>query len=99
MICVQLYCLKIDGGHVQSNWSKRICNPLITILPRGQVGQASSSIRLYFAFWQPMTTSTITTGENKVKKACGVPTVDQEIPDVITLNDKLIEELYLKNSY
>ena len=42
-----------------------------------------------------MTTS-ITTGENKVEKVCGVPTVDQEIPDVITLNDKLIEELYLK---
>ena len=44
-----------------------------------------------------MTTSTIMTGENKVeKKAMGVPTVDQDIPDEITLNDKLIEELYLK---
>jgi len=32
------------------------------------------------------------TGENKVeKKAMGVPTVDQEIPDVITLEDKLID--------
>ena len=47
-----------------------------------------------------MTTSTIMTDENKVeKKAMGVPTVDQEIPEVITLNDKLIEELYLKKLY
>lgn len=28
----------------------------------------------------------------------GVPTVDQDIPDEITLNDKLIEELYLKKA-
>ena len=47
-----------------------------------------------------MTTSTIMTGENKVeKKACGVPTVDQEIPDVITLEDKLIDKLYRKKLY
>ena len=47
-----------------------------------------------------MTTSTIMTGENKVeKKACSVPTVDQEIPDVITLEDKLIDKLYRKKLY
>lgn len=47
-----------------------------------------------------MITSTIMTGENKVeKKAMGVPTVDQEIPDVITLEDKLIDKLYRKKLY
>ena len=47
-----------------------------------------------------MTTSTIMTSENKVeKKAMGVPTVDQEIPDVITLEDKLIDKLYRKKLY
>ena len=47
-----------------------------------------------------MTTSTIMTGENKVeKKAMGVPTVDQEIPDVIILEDKLIDKLYRKKLY
>ena len=47
-----------------------------------------------------MITSTIMTGENKVvKKACGVPTVDQEIPDVIILEDKLIDKLYRKKLY
>ena len=47
-----------------------------------------------------MTTSTIMTGENKVeKKAKGVPTVDQEIPEVIIPIDKLKKELYLKKLY